>query len=110
MFCFFCSKYLTIEKLNLEEHALKHAHKIEKPIFMEIMEYNVSDLRPIIYYIIQSLQSKKLWKSYNSDVMSVDHTKIYAPSLLVDLSEKLIFLINNIFTTNELQTMIAETQ
>jgi hypothetical protein len=28
MFCFFCSKDLTVEKSNLEEHGAKHSHEI----------------------------------------------------------------------------------
>jgi hypothetical protein len=40
--------------------------------------------------------------------MCVDHIKIYAPSSLIDPSEKMIFLTNNIFTMDKLQAMTAE--
>ena len=69
------------------------------------MEYNISGLISTVHCITQSLQSKKYWKSYNPDVIIVDYTKIYVSSLLVFPSEELIFLTNNIFTTNELQAM-----
>ena len=42
--------------------------------------------------------------------MALKHTQIYAPASLVNSTGKLIFLIHNIFTMNEIQAMIADDQ
>ena len=82
---------MTIEGSNLEDHTLKHTYKIEKSIFIEILKCNISGLTHIVHYITQIFQNKKLWKSYNPNVMFVNYTKIYTLPLFVYPSKELIF-------------------
>jgi hypothetical protein len=105
MFCFFCSKNLTMERSNLEEHGAKHAHEIEEPSCINTMVHN---LPPTVYPVTQSLQTKKFWSTYNPDVMVTKHNQISAPASLIDPTGELIFLTKNIFTKDEILTMTTE--
>jgi hypothetical protein len=106
MFCFFCSKDLTIEKSNLEEHGAKHAHEIQEPS-INTMAHN---LPPTVYLVTQSLQIKKFWADYNPDVMVAKHNQISALASLVDPTGELIFLTKNIFTKDEILAMTTEAE
>jgi hypothetical protein len=107
MFYFFCSKDLTVERSNLEEHGAKHAHEIQEPNCINTMAHN---LPPTVYPVIQSLQTKKFWAAYNPDVMVTKHNQISAPASLVDPTGELIFLTKNIFTKDEILTMTTEAE
>jgi hypothetical protein len=107
MFCFFCSKDLTIERSNLEEHRAKHAHEIQEPNYINTMAHN---LPLTIYHVTQSLQTKKFWTTYNPDVMVTKHNQISAPASLVNPMGELIFLTKNIFTKDEILAMTTEAE
>ena len=104
MFCFFCSKELTVERSNLEIHGAKHPHTIEEPSCINM----VHNLSPTVYPVTQSLQTKKFWSTYNPDAMVTKHKQISAPASLIDPTGELIFLTKNIFTEDELFTMTTE--
>jgi hypothetical protein len=103
--CFFCSKELSIEKSNLEEHARKHLQKIEDPLCDVTLGCPISGTEPRVYNVLQSIQSKQFWKQYVPEEMCANHTQIFTPSSLVDPSSELVFITNNIFTSVELARM-----
>jgi hypothetical protein len=59
MCCFFCSINLSIERFNLEEHALKYTCTITEPTEADSLEYRVNGIQPTIHTITQSIQTKK---------------------------------------------------
>jgi hypothetical protein len=103
--CFFCSKELSIEKSNLEEHARKHLQKIDDPLCDVTLGCPISGTEPRVYNVLQSIQSKQFWKQYVPEEMCANHTQIFTPSSLVDPSSELVFITNNIFTSVELARM-----
>jgi hypothetical protein len=109
MHFFFCSIDLSVERSNLEEHALKHAYTITKPS-EPTEEYRVNGVQPSIHPVTQSIQTKKIWATYDPEVMAVRHDEIFAPTLLIDPIGELIYLTNNIFTPLELKTLTKEAQ
>ena len=68
----------------------------------------VHNLSLIVYHVIQSLQTKKFWTTYNPDIMVTKYNKIFVSVSLIDWTGKLIFLTKNIFTKNEILTMTIE--
>jgi hypothetical protein len=109
MHCFFCSVDLSVERSNLEEHALKHACTITEPSAPR-EEYWVNGVQPSIHPVTQSIQTKKFWAAYDPEVMAVRHDELFAPTSLIDPTGELIYLTNNVFTPLELKTITKEAQ
>lgn len=107
MFCFFCSRDLIVERLNLEEHGAKHAHEIQEPSCINTMAHNFS---PTVYPVTQSLQTKKFWTTSNLDVLVTKYNQISVPSSLVDPTGELIFLTKNILTKDKILVMTTEVE
>jgi hypothetical protein len=106
--CFFCSKELSIEKSNLEEHAKKHPHKIEDILCDTTLTCPIPSVEPTVYNVIQNIHSKQFWKEYVPKRMCVDHTQIYVPAFLIYPSGELVFVTNNIFIQAELTHITEE--